>query len=277
MSGRVARATEMSRRALLWAAPGLALGAIAAEGACGPPDAQPHPLPPRSRAPAQAVRHALAPGKAPTRSPLPVQSRPVRTLAQYRSLVPGPAFPAHAVALTIDDGPNPEWTPAILRLLDKYHIPATFFMIGVEARGHAAVARTVAAAGHNIANHTWSHPLSLPKQTPDQMRQQIQRTQDTIHSTTGRVPSLFRSPGGDWSAPLLARTAEAGLVPIDWSDDPRDWSRPGTGQIVSRMLAAKPGQILLCHDGGGDRSQTYQALNTVIPGLLGRGYTFVSL
>jgi peptidoglycan/xylan/chitin deacetylase (PgdA/CDA1 family) len=66
-------------------------------------------------------------------------------------------------------------------------------------------------------------------------------------------------------------------VPLDWSDDPRDWTRPGVQSIVNHLVAARPGQIQLCHDGGGDRSQTFTALQTVIPNLLSRGYTFVAL
>jgi peptidoglycan/xylan/chitin deacetylase (PgdA/CDA1 family) len=181
------------------------------------------------------------------------------------------------IALTIDDGPHPVWTPPILRLLDSHDIPATFFMIGVEARGHAAVARSVVAAGHHVANHTWTHPIALKDMPAAQMHQQITLAQATIRTTTRHEPKLFRSPGGEWSPQLLAQTAQAGLVPIDWSDDPRDWARPGTASIAARLLAARPGQILLCHDGGGDRSETYQALRTVIPALLARGYTFVAL
>lgn len=280
MSWDGARAGELTRRALIAAAPALAFGAIASEASGGP---APHARTrlPHQRVPPQASAHSGGGtgGSAPrpTQSPLPVQAKPIRTLAEYRRLVPGKPFPAHAVALTIDDGPHPVWTPPILRLLEQYEIPATFFMIGVEARGHAAVARSVVAAGHNVANHTWSHPLALKGMPPLQMHQQITWAQGTIHTITNRAPTLFRSPGGDWSPELLAQTAQSGLVPIDWSDDPRDWARPGTGPIVSRLLAARPGQILLCHDGGGDRSETYQALRTVIPALLARGYTFVSL
>lgn len=277
MSGQRMRAREMSRRTLIWAAPGLVLGGIAAEGAGGP-----------GRTPAAGVGKRVVPpqarGGSPagargfrSPSPLPVQSKPVRTLAEYRRVVPGAAYPANAVALTIDDGPHPVWTPQILRLLDSYQIPATFFMIGVEARGHAPVARSVVGAGHGVANHTWSHPLRLERMASNQIRQQINRAQATIETTTRQSPRLFRSPGGDWSVALMTQAAQAGLVPIDWSDDPRDWARPGTGPITAKLLAARPGQILLCHDGGGDRSQTYAALRTVIPALLARGYTFVSL
>jgi peptidoglycan/xylan/chitin deacetylase (PgdA/CDA1 family) len=207
----------------------------------------------------------------------PLQPRPISTLAQYRRAVAGPAFPANAVALTIDDGPHPVWTPKLLTLLERYHVPATFFMIGNQVRGHENVARSVVAAGHHVANHTYTHPITLRRYRPSEMHKEIARAQDKIYTTTGYTPTLFRSPGGGWSPPLLAQTALAGMFPIDWSEDPSDWKRPGTEVITRRLLAAKPGQILLCHDGGGDRSQTYAALQTVIPALQARGYTFVAL
>src|SRR4029453_5910767 len=112
-------------------------------------------------------RATTKPRKPPTESAkaapprLPVQHKPVFTLADYRRVRPGPAFPADAIALTIDDGPHPVWTPKILRLLDKYHVPAMFCMIGNQVLGHEDVARTVTKAGHQLANHTWSHPASL--------------------------------------------------------------------------------------------------------------------
>lgn len=208
---------------------------------------------------------------------LPVQHKPIFTLSDYRRMTGAPAFPADAIALTIDDGPHPVWTPKILSLLDKYHVPAMFCMIGNQVLGHESVAKTVTNAGHQLANHTWSHPTKLAGKSHDEVRKEIQRAQAKIQKTTGTVPKLFRSPGGDWSPTVLQEVAKAGLVPLDWSDDPRDWSRPGVPHIKSKLLAARPGQILLCHDGGGDRSQTYQALNAVIPALVAKGLRFVAL
>jgi peptidoglycan/xylan/chitin deacetylase (PgdA/CDA1 family) len=229
-----------------------------------------------ARLPDRPPPHPPAPSSPPP-SPLPVQQRPVFTLTDFRRVVPGPAFPDNAVALTIDDGPHPVWTPKVLRLLDKHHVPALFCMIGNQVLGHENVARSVVNAGHQAANHTWSHPTSLPHQPDDRVRQEIQRAQDKIYDTTGCRPTLFRSPGGGWSPGVFTAAAQAGMVPLDWSDDPRDWTEPGVAAITNRLLAAKPGQILLCHDGGGDRSQTYTALQTVIPALLARGYQFVAL
>jgi peptidoglycan/xylan/chitin deacetylase (PgdA/CDA1 family) len=254
---------------------------LAADGARGaahavtPPEGHSSPAAVRSAAPSVAATVSRTPSPSPT--VLSPQSRPIYTLSEYHAVMGGPAFPAHAVALTLDDGPHPVWTPKVLALLDKYHVPATFCLIGNQVRGHESVAKSVVAAGHNVANHTYSHPTTLPKQSATQMGTEIGWAQDKIHSATGFTPRLFRSPGGAWSPELFAKTAQAGLVPIDWSDDPRDWSRPGVAHIVSNLLAAKPGQILLCHDGGGDRSQTYAALQTVIPALLAKGYVFVSL
>jgi peptidoglycan/xylan/chitin deacetylase (PgdA/CDA1 family) len=201
----------------------------------------------------------------------------VFTLREYRQIVPGPDFPPDAVALTIDDGPHPAWTPEVLRLLARYHVPATFCLIGNQVQGHEAVARSVVDAGHQVANHTWSHPAQLSTMTPEQVQQELDRAQEKIHDTTGHTPTIFRSPGGAVSPAIFAAAARSGMVPVNWDADPRDWTRPGTPAITNRLLAARPGDILLCHDGGGDRSQTCAALRTVIPALQARGYRFVAL
>jgi len=260
----------LSRRRLLRAAPA-AVGTLLLAGAA--PAAQ-------ARTPrATATPRPAHPSPESTRlaKPLPVLKRPVFTLGDYRRVVPGAPFPANAVSLTIDDGPHPIWTPKILRLLDKYQVPALFCMIGNQVLGHETVARSVVGAGHQLANHTWSHPTTLAKRSNARIRQEIRHAQDKIYGTTGYVPTLFRSPGGDWSPAVFGAASQAHLVPLDWSDDPRDWARPGTAAIVRRLMAAKPGQILLCHDGGGDRSQTFTALQTVLPALKARGYEFVAL
>jgi peptidoglycan/xylan/chitin deacetylase (PgdA/CDA1 family) len=280
VASELSHARGVTRRMLLNTVHAAAVAAVVADGALISGTGTAHakvshrkPAPSKTEPPPGAAHG----GPAPALSATPAQTRPIRTLAEYRELVPGPAFPANAVALTIDDGPHPKWTPPILGLLDKHHVQATFCMIGNQVRGHEAVARSVVAAGHHVANHTWSHPLTLDEETPYQIRRELTHAQDKIYSTTGEVPKLFRSPGGSWSPTLFAQIARAGLIPIDWSDDPRDWSRPGVQVIIKKMLATKPGEILLCHDGGGDRSETYTALQQVIPALLARGYVFVSL
>jgi peptidoglycan/xylan/chitin deacetylase (PgdA/CDA1 family) len=222
--------------------------------------------------------HPPSPSPSPSPSPTtPVRVKPVYTLADFRADVPGLDFGPDTVALTIDDGPHPVWTPKVLDLLAHHGVPATFCMIGNQVRGHEVTARSVAAAGHQIANHTWSHPIGLNHNTAADMVTEIHRAQEKIVDTTGHTPTLFRSPGGDWSPALFQQVAASGMTPIDWSDDPRDWSKPGIQHIVDTMVACQPGQILLCHDGGGDRSQTYAALQQVIPAVQARGLTFVPL
>lgn len=179
-----------------------------------------------------------------------------------------------AIALTIDDGPNPIYTPQVLRLLAKYKITATFSMIGIEVRNYPAVAREVADAGHVVANHTWAH-LNLPALSPTQVVDQMNWATDEIHRATGRVPDLFRAPFGAWSPVVLRHCAQTGMTPLDWSVDPRDWALPGVASIVDNIMDnTRTGSIILEHDGGGNRSETVDALKIVIPRLLSAGYHF---
>jgi peptidoglycan/xylan/chitin deacetylase (PgdA/CDA1 family) len=268
-----AREPAISRRRLLRAGPGLA-GALVLAGSASASAAR-VPSPRATTSPRPAAPRPS--GKPPAPGGLRPLKEPVFTLKDYRRVLLGRAFPSDAVALTIDDGPHPVWTPKILRLLDQHHVPALFCMIGNQVLGHEAVARSVVRDGHQVANHTWSHPTEMGRRPQRHMRRELTRAQEKIYDTTGYAPTLFRSPGGDWSPALLRAAAKARMVPLDWSDDPRDWSRPGAAAITRRLLAARPGQILLCHDGGGDRSQTYTALRTVIPALQARGYRFVAL
>ena len=187
-------------------------------------------------------------------------------------------LPCHGtnIALTIDDGPDPTYTPLILALLSRYHISATFCMIGARAAANPALVARVAGAGHRIANHTLNRPLNLPQLTPAQIHDQIARTSDTLSAlTAGARPTLFRSPGGSWSPAILAACKTAGLRPLDWSVDPRDWSQPGVPHITQVILTnTRPGAIILNHDGGGNRQQTVDALGIALPRLIDAGYTF---
>jgi peptidoglycan/xylan/chitin deacetylase (PgdA/CDA1 family) len=180
----------------------------------------------------------------------------------------------NVIALTIDDGPSPQYTPQVLRLLDKYKVTATFSMIGWEVAAHPGLVREVAAAGHTIANHTWSH-LDLAYLPPAPIADQINRANGALHQATGQVPTLFRAPYGAWSPAVLQLCAQEGMTPLGWSVDPRDWSRPGVASIVSNIMRnTRTGSIILEHDGGGDRSQTLAALKIVLPRLIAAGYRF---
>ncbi len=178
------------------------------------------------------------------------------------------------IALTIDDGPSPVYTPEVLRVLEKYGVRAAFSMIGKNVSYYPAVARDVADAGHTIINHTWDHS-NLTQLSKSRQRAEISRTTDEIHAAVGVQPQMFRAPYGAWSRATLEYCASERLTPVDWSVDPADWSRPGVTKIVSTIMrTTQTGSIILEHDGGGDRSQTVAALKIVIPRLLDEGYRF---
>jgi peptidoglycan/xylan/chitin deacetylase (PgdA/CDA1 family) len=233
---------------------------------------------PARRAEADRPAHR-ARASAPARQPHPAQHQQLAVARHDRrnadpmpltSIDDGPK----AIALTIDDGPSPVYTPQVLRLLARYRITATFSMIGIEAQAYPAVAREVAAAGHLIANHTWTH-LNLQWLAPALVTEQMSRAEDAIHAATGRVPDLFRAPYGAWSPFVLTQCARTGMTPLGWSVDPRDWSRPGAPSIVTNIMRnTHTGSIILEHDGGGNRAQTVAALKIVIPRLLAAGYHF---
>ena len=181
-----------------------------------------------------------------------------------------------AIALTLDDGPSPVYTPQILRLLARYQITATFSMIGIQAAAEPGVARDVAQAGHLISNHTWRH-LDLGWLAPWAVFDEMDRGADAIYRATGQPPTVFRAPYGVWSPVVLRHCEQTGVIPLGWSVDPRDWSRPGVYSITANILRnTRTGSIILEHDGGGDRSQTLAALRIVIPRLLDAGYHFVT-
>jgi peptidoglycan-N-acetylglucosamine deacetylase len=204
--------------------------------------------------------------------PAAAPSGPVR---QVRGILPGAS--KNAIALTIDDGPHPLWTPQVLDLLHNFGIRATFSLIGTQARIHPALVKRIIAEGHGICNHSMTHPQRFGEGTADAINSQIADAQEAIDDAGGQAPKLFRAPGGNWSGKVLSAVTSYQMVPLGWNIDPRDWSRPGVATITSRLLAAQGGDILLCHDGGGDREQTIRSLRFVLPALKRRGLRFVKL
>lgn len=202
---------------------------------------------------------------------------PIYRLDDFTRRCPTVRYPRRAVLLTIDDGPSPAWTPRYLALLAKYRVRATFCMIGEQVPPNRHLARAVVEHGHVVANHTWTHDEGLPYRSTARIRSEIERTNEAIHAATGVVPNQYRAPGGVWGPRVYAELARQRMMPLCWDVDPRDWSRPGTAVIEAALLRARPHDIMLCHDGGGDRSETYHALQKVIPALLHRGYEFVTL
>ncbi|HEU5003119.1 MAG TPA: polysaccharide deacetylase family protein [Actinomycetota bacterium] len=181
------------------------------------------------------------------------------------------------IALTFDDGPDPVYTPQVLQVLTQSGVTATFFMIGWEAAADPDLVHQVAGASNGVGNHTWNH-VDLTRLNPADFAAQVDRTAQLLDSLTGRKVTCVRPPQGHINGTVEAELAPRGLTAVLWNDDPRDWTRPGTGAIVRRALSeASPGGIVELHDGGGDRSETVQALPAIIAGLRAQGYTFVPL
>ena len=201
---------------------------------------------------------------------------PVRTVLDTT-----PATADRTVAMTFDDGPWPENTPDVLDVLRSRGVKATFFVRGDQVARHPDLVRRIAAEGHAVGNHTWSHPDLGQLSAADRIAE-IERTTQAIAEATGRQPCLFRGPFGVHHSPSIAGLArERGMTVVDWSIDTRDWSTPSAWspsfqqQIVAR--ATSPGSvhpIVLMHDGGGYRQNTVAALDEIISYYADRGYTF---
>lgn len=183
------------------------------------------------------------------------------------------------IALTFDDGPDPTYTPQIAELLKQYNAKATFFVVGSRVSQFPEIARQLSQAQHELANHTYSHP-DMRRISSAKLKEEVIKTQETIFQTTGVNPQLFRPPGGYYSESVVNIAKQAGELVVMWSwhQDTRDWSDPGVKRIVNKVLTnARNGDIVLFHDYGGNRKQTVQALEQILPELHRRGYEFVTV
>lgn len=181
------------------------------------------------------------------------------------------------IALTFDDGPHSTYTPQILDLLEQYNAKATFFVIGERAEKYQDLIYQMGQDGHEIANHTYTHPLKI---TPAKLEEELKKTNEIIHDITGTYPIFYRPVGGSYNDRIINTAIDNGYKVIMWSwhQDTEDWKTPGVKKIVSKVLSgAKPGDIVLFHDAGGDRTQTVQALEEILPELQKQGYRFVTI
>ncbi|MCY0901463.1 MAG: polysaccharide deacetylase family protein [Firmicutes bacterium] len=179
------------------------------------------------------------------------------------------------VALTFDDGPSPLFTPQVLDVLREFHAKATFFIIGADAVRFPELIRYMAKQGHEIGNHTQTHP-----QLEGMTGKEVSDCDRTIESITGIRPTLLRPPGGRMSDHTLfvARKTRHRLILWTWDVDTRDWAQPGTQRIVRLVVNhIDPGDIVLFHDGGGKRNQTVAALRIILDQLTKDGYQFVTV
>jgi cellulose synthase/poly-beta-1,6-N-acetylglucosamine synthase-like glycosyltransferase/peptidoglycan/xylan/chitin deacetylase (PgdA/CDA1 family) len=205
-------------------------------------------------------------------------------IGSHAGSLDGVSVPPHTVVLSFDDGPDPTWTPQVLEVLRRYQIRATFFLLGNQMLRYPALVRGEVAEGHEIGNHSFTHP-DLTLLPAWQQTWQLAQAQLALVGVTGRTTALMRPPysfstdsldNGYWD--LIRNAHEQGYVTVLADLDSRDWERPGMEEIV-RNATPKGGRgaLILLHDAGGDRAQTVAALGVLIPELKAKGYRFATV
>ena len=188
------------------------------------------------------------------------------------------------IALTFDDGPWPTTTSEILDILKANDAKATFFEIGNQVAENADVVKRIHAEGHQIASHTYDHAagsgrgVDLTRMSADEQVNEVDKGFQAIDDVLGtNVNRVLRAPGGNYHGSIIETLKDKITAEVGWNVDTEDWRRPGADKIAQAILSVKPGEVVLMHDGGGDRSQTVEALKTALPQLKAQGYKFVTV
>lgn len=188
------------------------------------------------------------------------------------------------IALTFDDGPWPSTTSEILQILKENDAHATFFVIGNQVSDHADVIKQLQAEGNQIATHSYDHAagsgqgVNMTYMSSQEQIDEVTKGIKAIEDVTGSsVSHILRAPGGNYYGEMVETLHPYVTAEIGWDVDTEDWRRPGSDVIAQRIKSVQPGQIILCHDGGGDRSQTVAAIREAIPALKAQGYKFVTV
>ena len=193
---------------------------------------------------------------------------------------PAPAAPTPApttgnkvIALTFDDGPGP-YTAHLLDILDQYGAKATFFLIGSKVSGQASVVRSIQARGHQLGNHSWSHP-ELNKVSAEQLASEIDQTNNAIKQAVGTKPNIIRPPYGAFNRAVLEQFRQRGMSAVVWSVDTRDWADRNSEIVCSRAVAgARNGAVILMHD---IHQTSVNAVPCILDSLKQQGYSFVTV
>jgi peptidoglycan-N-acetylglucosamine deacetylase len=216
-----------------------------------------------------AAQAQTAPSTGPSSSPQ--QSAPAAQHISYNYIHVDGSY----IAMTFDDGPDQKLTPKLLDLLAQHHIKVTFFVIGQNAAEHPDIVARAAKEGHEIGNHSWSHP-NLGKMSDEAVRKQLRQTDDAIKAATGKRPTLIRPPYGS----ITTRQKrwindEFGYRIVLWDVDPLDWKRPGPAVVTNRIIKeTRPGSIVLSHD---IHPGTIEAMHDTLDQLEAKGFKFVTV
>lgn len=181
------------------------------------------------------------------------------------------------VALSFDDGPNPSWTPQVLRILAAERVPATFCDVGRWASAHPDLVRAEVAQGETVCDHTVDHDTTLDRATHERVVFEVGRGADQVQSAAGVRPRFYRPPAGILSPDVIATAHAQGMRVLTWSVDPSDYLMPPSNVLLTRILSqVRPGAVILLHDGGGFRAGTVGVLAQLIDTLRSEGYQFTT-
>lgn len=188
------------------------------------------------------------------------------------------------IALTFDDGPWPTTTSEILDILKANDAHATFFEIGNQIAENADVVKRIHEEGHQIGTHTWDHAagsgrgVDLTRMTADEQVSEVEKGFDAIDQAIGTKTSrILRAPGGNYHGQIITTLRDKVTAEVGWNIDTEDWRKPGADKIEQAILSAKSGDVILMHDGGGDRSETVAALKDALPKLKAEGFKFITV
>lgn len=228
-------------------------------------------------------RHALAAGfgfgaaalAGSSASAQPLISLPNDLVQSDTATITSVSTPSPVVAMTFDDGPHPTHTPRLLDILRERGLRATFYLIGNRVVQYPEITRRIAEEGHEIGNHSWSHPF-LNRYSERAVTLEIDQTTNAIFQITGRPPVTFRPPYGAFTRQQRTNLLNVRSMPtILWSVDPQDWRRPGSNVVANRILAnTRQGGIILSHD---IHRGTIDAMPQTLDGLTARGLHFVTV
>lgn len=210
------------------------------------------------------------------KSPGELQSQRARDLRKglQFAILPHGDKRERTVALTFDDGPHPQYTLQLLAILRKYHVKATFFVVGEMAQQYPGLVRAELADGNLVGNHTYHH-VNLTKIPDPEVVAEWQACQAVVKRISGQTMRFDRPPGGDYDASVVRAAEQVGLTTVLWTDDPGDYASPGDRKIETRVLdRVGNGGIILLHDG---IQQTIDVLPQIIERLQMRGYRFVTV
>lgn len=277
-TGRPARTTTVAA---------LACAALVALTSCGtvppgpvgpvgrPTASSPAPRPGPSSA-GTSSPGATSPGASVSPAPGPTQPTPDVWVGHFHGKkIEVPRGHGATMSFTFDDGPWPGSTEQVLALLAQHHVHAVFCLIGNQAQANPSLVHAEVAAGHELCDHSRDHDVFMGRKSQAYVDAEVG---DGLRQVTRAAPkgtpvTFYRQPGGTWDTKVVRAMHSHDLDPLRWTDDPKDWSRPGSLTIVRRVVAKlTPGGVVLMHDGGGDRSQSVEALRFLLHAVIAAGW-----